>query len=69
MISITALIKCSKEVTTDQGNTYYKMSHWFQVSPDGEDIIVYGKMPDDLSEFIVRAGLGQPNPQIKNPKE
>jgi hypothetical protein len=69
MIPISVLVKHASEVTTEEENTYYKIPHWFQITPDGNDIVFHGRMPDDLSEFICKAGLGQPNPQIKKPKE
>ena len=69
MISISALVKVANVIETNEGNVSYKIPHCFQVSPDGEDIVFHGTMPEDLSEFICQAAMGQPNPQIKRPKE
>jgi len=67
--SVSTLVKYASEITTKSGNTYYKIPYWFKVSSDGENIEFLKKMPEDLSEFVCKARLGNPNPQIKNSKE
>ena len=69
MIPVSVLVRHASEIVTEEGNTYYKIPHWFQVTPNGNDIVFHGKMPEDLSTYICKARLGNPNPQIKNPKE
>jgi len=52
------------KVTTPEGNTYYFLPVWFKQK--GCWFSVHLKdLPEDLSEFICKAGLGQPNPQIQ----
>lgn len=50
-------------IKTKEGNVYYRWPQWFQEMPDG-NLVMCKIMPDDLSDFICKAGLGQPNPQI-----
>jgi hypothetical protein len=66
---IKVLVNHASEVTTEEGNTYYKIPYWFKVSSDGERMEILKKKPEDLINFIVKSGLGEPNPQIKRPKE
>jgi len=68
MIPMSVLIKCACKVETNEGNTYYKIPYWFEISDDGEDIIVHGNMPEDLSNYVTKAGLGGDNPKIKKPE-
>ena len=68
MITVSSLVKHASEVTTEEGNTYYKIPYWFQVSGDGE-VTFLSKMPEDLSMFVCKAGLGSNNPQIPEPEE
>lgn len=54
-------------VTTVEGNDYYEIPFWFK--PAIEGWILYGaELPEDLSEFITKAGLGGSNPQPKKVK-
>jgi hypothetical protein len=51
-------------VETEDGNHYYEIPFWFK--PTVEGWVLYGaELPEDLSQFIAKAGLGQPNPQPK----
>lgn len=51
-------------VETAEGNHYYEIPFWFK--PTAEGWILYGaKLPEDLSQFITKAGLGGDNPQPK----
>lgn len=50
------------------GKTYFELPFWFEKMGGG--FIMHFKAPKDLSEFITRAGLGNPNPQpIKKKKK
>ena len=58
--------KFAYTIKTKEGNVYYRWPQWFQEQPDGS-LVMCKTMPDDLSDFICRAGLGAPNPQIIRP--
>lgn len=68
MIAVSSLVKHASEVTTEEGNTYYKIPFWFQVSRDGT-VTFLNKMPEDLSMFVCKSGLGGDNPKLKEPEE
>ena len=53
-------------IHTDQGNVYCRVPFWIQ-EKNGL-LVLHGEMPEDLSQFIAKAGLGNPNPQIKKVK-
>ena len=53
-------------VVTSEGNTYAKIPFWFEIQNDG--IVLHETMPEDLSEFVTKAGLGGDNPQIIKPE-
>jgi hypothetical protein len=53
-------------VRTDQGNSYYRVPFWIQ--RHNGLLILHENPPEDLSEFITKAGLGNPNPQIIKPE-
>ncbi|MCK5019471.1 MAG: hypothetical protein KAS32_20600 [Candidatus Peribacteraceae bacterium] len=49
-------------VKTIDGNHYYEIPFWFK--PMVEGWILYGaELPEDLKQFITKAGLGGENPQ------
>lgn len=64
------LKKYAEEVTTEQGNIYYRFPCWFRMLPNGLGFTMYKDtdIPEDLQMFITKAGLGEPNPQIKKPE-
>jgi hypothetical protein len=68
MIPVSYLLKHASEITTKEGNTYHKIPFWFEVSPDGS-VVFHHAMPEDLSEFVCKAGLGNPDYVIKRPEE
>jgi len=67
-VALRNLFKYAEEVVTEEGNTYYRFPDWFQLLPDDCDIILHVELPEDLSMFICKAGLGINNPKIKKPK-
>ena len=60
------LDKYAEKVITADGSVYYRFIDWFQQLDRG--FVMHLDLPNDLSEFIVKAGLGNPNPQIQKPK-
>lgn len=51
-------------VETVEGNRYYEVPFWFKPTADGW--VLYGKeLPEDLQQFICKAGLGGDNPKPK----
>jgi len=57
------LLAYADRVETEEGNIYYKLPIWFK--KEGSWFSVYGEdVPEDLSMFITKAGLGKLNPQI-----
>jgi len=50
------------------GKIYYELPFWFEKT--GKGIVMHFKPPADLGHFIMKAGLGNPNPQpIKKAEE
>ena len=43
------------------GKTYYEVPFYFE--KEGNALIMHFKAPEDLNHFIMRANLGNPNPQ------
>ena len=68
--AIANLIKFAEKVVTEEGKTYYRFPCWFEQLPDNFEFVIHteNSLPEDLSTFICKAGLGQPNPQIKKTK-
>lgn len=61
---IESLLMYADIVETEEGKTYYHLPIWLE--EDGNWFQVHGKdLPEDLGMFIAKAGLGNPNPQIK----
>lgn len=61
---LQCLLIYADQVETKEGKTYYRLPVWFE--QEGDWFRVHGKdLPEDLGRFIVKAGLGNPNPQIK----
>ena len=61
------LIEFAEKVETEEGNTYYRLPHWFQVS--GEDFVMHmDTWPEDLAMFLTKAHLGGQHPRIQKPK-
>jgi hypothetical protein len=65
--ALANLIEFAESVITEQGNIYYHFPCWFQLNPNFE-FTIHRELPEDLTEYIVKAGLGNPNPQIKKPE-
>lgn len=61
------LVRFAERVVTEEGNIYYRFPCWFQELPGDFEFILHRDLPDDLSQFITKAGLGGDNPQIKEP--
>jgi len=66
-IELYNLLKYAEEVVTEDGNKYYRFPDWFQLLPDDFAFVIIRKLPQDLSEFIVKSRLGGNNPQVKQP--
>ena len=62
-ISVKDFLRFAEYVHTENGNEYYRIPFWIQRSD--EVLILHEEDPEDLSQFITKAGLGNPNPQIK----
>ena len=61
------LMKCAERVPAKNGNIYYHLPCWFEEVGPGE-LVLHLKNPEDLTEFITKAGLGGDNPQITKPE-
>ncbi len=54
-------------VVSVDGNHYYELPFWFK--PTTEGWVLYGdELPEDLSQFIVKSGLGGDHPQPQKVK-
>jgi len=63
------LMKYAERITTADGNTYYRFDGWFQMIPgDYEFVFHRDNWPEDLSQFVTKAGLGGDNIQIEQPE-
>jgi len=58
------LFQYADRVHTIDGNEYFQIPFWIQKLPDG-DFLLHSDTPEDLQQFITKAGLGGDNPQIK----
>lgn len=50
-------------VHTEQGNDYFRVPFWIQ--QDNGVLVLHKEIPEDLSQFLAKAGLGGGNPQIQ----
>ena len=55
-------LRFAESIHTEQGNEYVRVPFWIQCH--NGLFILHEKMPEDLSMFITKAGLGGDNPQI-----
>ena len=62
------LVKYAERVETEAGNVYYRFPRWFHQLPDNLEFVIHTDIPEDLSQFIVKSGLGGDNPQPTKPK-
>jgi len=62
------LKKYAEKVVTPEGNTYYHIPHWFQQISGDFEFVMHVNLPEDLSQFIAKAGLGGDNPQSTKAK-
>jgi hypothetical protein len=58
----------AERVVTKNGNVYYRFPVWFQHLPNTGEFVIHTDMPEDLSEFIVKSGLGGGHPKPTKPK-
>ena len=61
-IELVNILQFAEEVITAEGNTYYHFPQWIQMLPN-RSFIFYEEMPNDLSMFITKEGLGGDNPK------
>ena len=61
------LLDMAEVVITEEGNTYFKIPAWFEKKGHGE-FVIHTDMPEDLSQFITKSGLGGDNPKPTKPK-
>ena len=66
--ALANLTKFAEKVTTTEGRTYYRFPCWFEQLPGNFEFVVHEDLPEDLSKFIVKSGLGGDNPKIKKPE-
>lgn len=66
--ALSNLVKLAEQVVTTEGNIYYRFPCWFQQLPGNFEFIAWFNPPEDLTQFITKAGLGGDNPQIKKPR-
>ena len=57
------LMKYAERVETEEGNVYYRFPVWFQEIPGNFEFVIHTDMPKDLSQFIVKSGLGGEHPK------
>lgn len=57
------LLDLAEVVITEEGNEYFKIPAWFQKMGHGEFVIHTDNLPEDLSMFICKSGLGGDNPK------
>jgi hypothetical protein len=62
------LLEYAEVVHTKEGRVYFRIPVWFEKMGCGE-FRIHEDMPEDLSQFITKAGLGGDNPQIQKPKQ
>ena len=61
------IVRYGEKAVTKEGKTYYRFPYWFEQLPGTFEFILHVEAPEDLKEFIAKAGLGNPNPQIQKP--
>jgi hypothetical protein len=61
------LFRFADKVETEEGKEYYRFPYWFELLPGNFEVTLHVDLPEDLSKFITKAGLGNPNPQIQKP--
>jgi hypothetical protein len=66
--ALVNLFKYAAKVETKEGKVYYKFPFWFEQLPGNFEVVMHRDMPEDLSNFICKAGLGSNNPQIEQPE-
>lgn len=66
-IRILDLVDYAHSAETEE-SVYFKLDGWFEWKGDAGWIFHTDKLPEDLNQFITKAGLGGENPQIKKPK-
>jgi len=66
-IFLELLMSYGEHVKTQQGNVYFRLPYWFQITDTG--YLMHNDEPEDLSMFLAKAGLGSPNPQVYKPKK
>ena len=62
-----AIRLAAEKVVTEEGSVYARIPFWFEVQ-NGGDLILHEEMPEDLSKFICKSGLGGDNPKPIKPK-
>ena len=63
-----ALFEHAELVVTEDSNEYFRIPVWFQKMGDGKFVIHTDKLPEDLSMFICKSGLGGDNPKPIKPE-
>ena len=58
----------AEKVVTEKGNVYFRFPGWFQQLPGNFEFVIHTDMPEDLSKFICKAGLGGENPKPIKPE-
>jgi len=59
--SLAVLMEKYATSFTVEEHTYYELPFWFE--KEGSGFVMHLKPPTDLKNFIMHAGLGNPNPQ------
>jgi len=61
--AIANLLKYAKEVVTSDGRKFYQFPFWFEQLPGNFEFLIHPEMPEELSMFICKSGLGGDNPK------
>lgn len=62
--SLDDIMQYATRVVTEQGNEYFEFPCWFKRLEDGTlGVYWYPLLPADLKQFLVKAHMGEPNPQ------
>lgn len=64
-IAVANLLEYAEKVVTEDGKEYYRFPYWFEKLEGNFEFVIHTTAPKDLSEFLTKAGLGEPNPQIE----
>ena len=67
-VCLKNLTKYAERVKTEDGNVYYRFPHWFQEIPGDFRFVIHTDLPEDLSQFITKSGLGGDNPKPTKPE-